>query len=325
MNRRYYNLSIYRLLAIFLVLQFHILFIVLPTDLGSWSILSKFIQGLTALSGFLLSQKVIDDVKCFYINRAKKIIIPIVVSLLIMILWNILYMFITSNYDFASTFIGYTSSNHRFLLEFGNFYYLIFIVICYLLTPLFKKFKVSKYIVLVLAFALETLSSLFTNPLYIVTSFVVGYLIGERSFNQYVEPEERTKIWRYILWSILLVGSLLLSLYLYKIWWWTSYPPKLILINFALAIFGVSSFFFVALILKWINRISNIGLLNFTDGYTYHVFLFNQAFMCGAMNVSSYVSPFWVKTLLVYLFVIVFSLISYFLCRYLMIMIHKRV
>ncbi len=316
MKTKYYNLSIYRLLAIFLVLQFHILFIALPTDLGLWSLLSKFIQGLTALSGLLMSQKIIDDVKCFYWERLKRLSIPLIASLLIMLLWNILYMFITSNYDFAGTFIGYTASNNRLMLEFGNFYYVLFVLVCYLLVPLFKKYRISKYIVLALAFALETLTSLFTNPLYIVTSFVIGYIIGEKSFEKYVELDQKARTWRYMMWLIIMAGSLSLSIYLYKEWWWTPEPLKLIPINLSLATFGVSSMLVIILSLKFVNKYPKVGFLDFTDRYTYYVFLFNQAFMCGAMNVAGYVTPFWAKTLIVYAFVIVFALITYLLVKY---------
>ena len=175
MNRRYYNLSIYRLLAIFLVLQFHILFIVLPTDLGSWSILSKFIQGLTALSGLLMARKVVDDVKEFYWSRLKRLIIPLLAALLVMLLWNILYMLITGNYDFAGTFIGYTSSNHRLMIEFGNFYYVLFVIGCYLLVPLFKRLKASKYVVLALAIGLESLTALFIGIALLTPNFLASY------------------------------------------------------------------------------------------------------------------------------------------------------
>ena len=316
MNRKYYNLSIYRLLAIFLVLQFHILFIALPTDLGLWTVLSKFIQGLTALSGLLMARKAVDDVKGFYWSRLKRLIIPLLVALLVMILWNILYMLITGNYDFAGTFIGYTSSNHRLMIEFGNFYYVLFVIGCYLLVPLFKKFKASKYVVLALAIGLESLTALFTNPLYIVSSFVIGYIVGEKSFEKYVELDQKARTWRYMTWLLLMAGSLSLSIYLYKAWWWTTDPLKLIPYNLSLATFGVSSMFVIVLSLKFVNKYNRVGFLDFTDQYTYYIFLFNQAFMCGAMNVASYVSPFWAKTLMVYAFVIVFAFITYFFVFY---------
>ena len=133
-----------------------------------------------------MSQKIIESVKGFYWSRIKKLALPVIITFGIILVWNILYMFITGNYHFTSTFIGYTSSNHRLMIEFGNFYYVLFILLCYLITPLLRKNKWWSFSLLALAFVSESLTSLFTNPLYIVTSYIIGYLIGEKSFSKYV-------------------------------------------------------------------------------------------------------------------------------------------
>ena len=39
--------------------------------------------------------------------------------------------------------------------------------------------------------------------------------------------------------------------------------------------------------------------------------IFNQTFMCGAMNVARWVEDMWLKTLLVYVFTIGFAIITY--------------
>ena len=316
MKKRYYNLSLYRLLAIFLVLQFHIFFICHTPDLGLWTLLSKGMQGLAVLSGFLLSQKVITSVKDYYLSRAKKLLIPMVAVLIVILLWNILYMLITRNYDFPSTFFGYTASNHRFLIEFGNFYYIAYILVCYLIAPLLKKNKWWKYVFLGLALIVEGLTCLFTNPLFIASAFLIGYIVGELSFAKYTSLDSKPGLLRYILWPTLLVGFLALSIYLFKLWWWTPEPLKLLVYNFSLSAFGVSTFFTLVVFTKFLNKFENNPFLDFTDKYTYYVFLFNQTFMCGAMDVSSYVDTFINKLLLVNSFVIVFSIITFLATKY---------
>ena len=55
MAKRFNNLSIYRIVAALAVLVFHIFYIMIPRAIPYETLLSKFVQGLTALSGFLYS------------------------------------------------------------------------------------------------------------------------------------------------------------------------------------------------------------------------------------------------------------------------------
>ena len=63
---------------------------------------SKLVQGLTALSGFLYSQKLIKDVKSFYLGNLKKIAIPALLVLGFMAIWNVVYMFVNKDYNYLS-------------------------------------------------------------------------------------------------------------------------------------------------------------------------------------------------------------------------------
>ena len=79
MKKRFTNLSIYRLIATICVLQFHIFFILYARAIPYETLLSKGVQGLTCLSGFLYSQKVITDNKKFILENFKKVIFPALV------------------------------------------------------------------------------------------------------------------------------------------------------------------------------------------------------------------------------------------------------
>ena len=69
MKNKYWNLSLYRLLAIICAIQFHIFFILYSRDIPFETLLSAGVIGLTCLSGFLHSQKKIEDIKSFYLKR----------------------------------------------------------------------------------------------------------------------------------------------------------------------------------------------------------------------------------------------------------------
>ena len=59
--KRFNNISLYRLIATLCILQFHIFYILFARAIPYEMLLSKGVQGLTALSGFLYSQKLITD------------------------------------------------------------------------------------------------------------------------------------------------------------------------------------------------------------------------------------------------------------------------
>ena len=90
MKRRFHNLSIYRIIATILVIQFHIFFLFNTYQLHGEYLFSKLVQGLTALSGFLYSQKLIKDIKSFYLGNLKKIAIPALLVLGFMAIWNVM-------------------------------------------------------------------------------------------------------------------------------------------------------------------------------------------------------------------------------------------
>ncbi len=316
MKTRYINLSIYRLLATILVLEFHIVFILSINDVGMSLILSKFLQGLTALSGFLMSRKIITSVKDFYLSRAKKIFVPLLLVTIFILLWNLIYMLANKNIDYRSTFIGYRNSSHSLLIEMGNFYYILYILGCYLLTPILYKKNWLSIIFIFLVFVLECSSALITNPLFIVTSYVVGYYIGSFSFNKYVEGKIEFK--RLLIWLLLFISALIPSLFIMQNFGWRSDVFYKIGVNLLYSLFGISSLFFFLSLFKFLNRNKENRFFEFTDGLSYFIFLFNQVFMCGAMDVSNYVIYYKQKNVLVHVFVIIFSVLLYVLYRFLL-------
>ena len=315
-NKRYYSFSLYRLIASILILQFHIFFICYPNDITDTIYLSKFLLGLTALSGFIYSQKIITSVKSFCLDRLKRIIIPAFIALIIMTIWNVLFMIIKHQPDFISTYVGYRAFNNGLLIEPGNFYYIPFILVCYLLTPLLKMDKKwLSILITVLVIAIETLFIIKVEPTYIVTSYLIGYFVGKYFFYRYVNKYEAKDFIHLFIWAVTFISFFLISYYLLN--GLIVIPNKFhyILRGFSLMIFGVSTLFIFLLASKFINKINNNPVLDFTDKVSYPFYLLNQTFMCGAMNVTNYVSNLWSKTILVYLFTISFAILVYYLSK----------
>lgn len=322
--KRYHNLSLYRLGATFCILAFHIFFIMVSELLVYEVLLSKCLQGLTALSGFLMSQKVIENKKDFYLSRFKRILVPALLVIVLMMVWNLIHMLIVKDYNYFSLFTGTRAYNGRLLIQPGNYYFIVYIAICYLITPLLQKKNVMSIAVaigvLLLEFALFTRLS---DPLFIVTSYVVGYFVGSYSFKYYVDKSTKFSALRLLIWLTILLISILGYVVMirngtaYKVGPYRYQIPR----NVFLSMFGVSSMFVFILVFRFINFNINIKVFKYTDNLTYIVYLLNQAFMIGGMNVTNYVSDFAVKITLVILFTIVFSVLILFVSD----LIEKRV
>ena len=315
-NKRYYSFSLYRLIASILILQFHIFFICYANDITDTIYLSKFLLGLTALSGFIYSQKIITSVKSFYLDRLKRILIPAFIALIIMTVWNVLFMIIKHQPDFISTYVGYRAFNNGLLIEPGNFYYIPFILACYLLTPLLKMNKKwLSILIIVLVIAIETLFIIKVEPTYIVTSYLIGYFVGKYFFSRYVNKYEVKDFIHLFVWAIIFVSFFLISYYLLN--GLIIIPNKFhyILRGFSLMMFGTSTLFIFLLASKFINKINKNSAFDFIDKVSYPFYLLNQTFMCGAMNVTTYVTDLWSKTILVYLFTVSFAILVYYLSK----------
>ena len=314
-RQKFYNLSLYRLIATICVLQFHVFFILYNRAIPFETLLSKGVQGLTAMSGFLYSQKLIKDCKSFYLKSLKKLLIPAAVCLTIMALWNLVYMLITRNYDYISLFFGHRIYNNGLLFQPANFYYLAYIFGCYLITPLLQKSKNVKIITVASLSVAELLVAFFFGPPIIIIPYLIGYLIGEKRFEYYASTEKKAPI-------DLLIGSLAtalaLGLYIVGVLALSSentWIQKLISLelNFTAAIFGVGTFLILAILFKFMNRIKRIYTLEFTDKICLFIYLLNQTFMCGAMNVAVWVDSIVSKTILVYVFTVAFAIGCFFI------------
>lgn len=289
-----------------MILQFHIFFIVYPDNVFGTVYLSKFVQGLTALSGFLLSQKVITHVGKFYLSRLTKVFLPALVVVGLVTLWNVIFMFISGNYDFPSMFYGTRAYNGGLLIQFGNFYYLGYIFFCYLITPLLQKNKWLGFLLFLVVAFVETSITKWMDPLYIVSCYIIGYYIGKFSFKQFVGKCSGMDFVNFTIYGFLTAFLIIFSIY------FTNNGESIIgsvsnriLTNVMFSLFGITSMLLLLVMLKFTNYVRHIKL----DKYSYVFFLFNQIYMVGATNVAYLAPEFWMKNLIVYLLVIVSAVI----------------
>jgi hypothetical protein len=91
---------------------------------------------------------------------------------------------------------------------------------------------------------------------------------------------------------------------------------KSLILNITSCIIGISSLFTLLIFFKFTNNYQSLKFFKFTDNISIYVYLLNQAFMCGGMNVSNYTPNFNLKILLVYIFTIAAAIILYYINKF---------
>ena len=313
--KRFNNISVYRIVATICILQFHIFYILFPRAIPYEMLLSKGVQGLTALSGFLYSQKLITDKKKFYGTNLLKLIVPALVCLLFMVTWDVVYMAITKDWS-VNAFITHRAYQGRVITQADNYYYLGYIFICYLITPLLQrndKWSVVTVVAVVLA---ELLVGFFFGPAMIAVSYIAGYYIGKKWFKTYVDTEQKYSVPHLLVWT----GILALSIGLYILIHTKEFGGFYFLDrtysitnNVIVTVFGIATLFFVLMALKWLNKFKGFAPFKYTDKLALIIYLMNQAFMCGGMAVTIYAHEWWLRILLIYVLTIASSVLLLFI------------
>ena len=321
MKKKFTNLSIYRLIATICVLQFHLFFILYNRAIPYEMLLSKGVQGLTCLSGFLYSQKVITDNKKFLLGNAKKIIFRALVVFALMALWNLVYMFVFQSWNYINLFIDHRAYNGSLLIQPGNYYYILYIMLCYLVTPILQRNDKWSVLVALGAVVIEFAVGFFIGSSIIACSYIVGYFLGKKLFGQLTNVEEKFS-WKWF--SIFVLGTALVTglyvLLINKPFGGNYFLDNLYNLckNILLTSFGIGTFFVIAHAFRWVNKLPPSKFLSFTDKISLNVYLFNQAFMCGAMNMARLFDEMWLKYIFVYVFTIAFSILAYYIYQFIL-------
>lgn len=285
--------------------------------------LSKGVQGLTALSGFLYSQKLITDKKKFYVSNLWKLLTPALICLGIMAVWDLAYFFINQAWDsyYYQLWFDHRVFNNGLLVQPGNYYYIAYIFGLYLITPFIQDgSKRSNLIMLGISIA-EIVLAFFFGQAIILSCYFLGYVIGKKYFENYTKPNnyKPNVIIQWTLILLLSIGGYVGSYFLRQIGNLNYIATKSIgiLDNLSMTIFGVATFFFISSVLLFANKvIKKSFLLTYSDKVCYTVYLLNQSFMCGAMNVTLWSDNLLIKYILVYAFTIGTAIVVYLIDKY---------
>lgn len=309
MKRRFNNLSIYRILVTVGIIVFHFFYYTTnPRDQIS-QLLALQVAGLTALSGFLLSQKEITDTKKFYKDYFFKILIPILTAVgIIFVLDCIGAVFVKPNSFFELFFINQLHYEGP-IIQFGNLWYIPYILVCYLITPLLKKkTKISTVLIVVGFLIAEYFVYYFGHVRLQVLPFLVGYFIGTIKFERYTTFSKHS-ISRIVVWCSLVAISIFIRFHNFE---GVLNEIKGIWHPFNDSLIGVSSFFAFISIFSFLNTTKKVRLLSFTDKISYHIYICTLVFYGGVLSIINKNIMYELQLVIILLLTIALSLINYY-------------
>lgn len=295
-NKKDISISIIRVCAMLAIVLAHIL---TYFSINTHQILSIGVEIFLIISGYLYSNRKIENKKEFLIKRAKKLLIPFIIwSFILSISTIVIYgknklaiqSFITSlfnlqglNWIFLNTKIGINR-----ISGIAHCWFLTVIFICYILMALIKntelenKLKNKKYLIL-LIIAQIVLSYLKIQISYLIC-FYIGYSFIEK--DKIDRKQARNIIVFAVIISITRITANLLI-------------DGTILYNDVIARLSslVIGYIFVIFVMyneinanNFYKAISNNVVFNFFEEYSFYIYIVHYCFMKDPFNVNSITS-----------------------------------
>lgn len=308
MNNKDKSIQIIRIISMILIVVCHI------ASQSNISIIKMSAQFFSVgvfiflfISGFLYGKKEIQDIKKFYKGRIIKVLLPIYIFIVILYIITFIkdksidvkYIFI---YLFNLQFIlgGMRGANHL--------WFITIIVMCYIVTPLISKYKLSliknKNIILIILIILSIVT-VFINEkisktiLYFVT-YLLGYIFGNK------DKVLNTKI--SIIICILGIVIRLLGRKIFdETFIYNIFITFFTQIMISISIFSIIKNFYSKRL--WGNE----KLINYFDEYSFYIYITHYMFFEGPLKIMSLTNNFILNVIIALILTYIASVILHYI------------
>ncbi len=239
--------------------------------------------------GYLYGKKNIQDYKKWYINRAKKILIPVYIFLIIFFL---LKLFVN---DFSLKYFIAALLNLEYYIGapvgIGHLCFITIILICYILTPILKKQKFN-YFEILLFLILSAIGSYINSKLGQSLFYILTYFLGM----QYVKVENKINIKILGLFFIFLV-AIIIRLIGLRFFDGTVLYDRII---FSLTQMTICLCFFI-----FFNRYIHFSpnkLIDYFDSISFYLYITHYMFMVGTFRLMGLTQNLLINSIITILF-----------------------
>ena len=281
MKKMDYQISLIRMISLLMIICCHILQ-GLESKWAFW--INVGVQIFFFISGFLYGKREIKDLKGYYLGRIKKILLPFIILLTIMIFLE--FFLQHKNYSMVyllGNYLGFGGFNGT-IKTLTHTWFISYILFCYLLVPFLQKTfdedKFSKNIksllmVVIFFFLLQFYSVVKFDTCWI-NNFIFGYFFSKCCNN-------KKECRKYI--CIMFAAFLLIIPFaiIYQENLTINLPAflngyKNYIVQYGHVFLATNLFLLIYLVAKKIKIKKNF-LLDFSDKYSYYIYLVHQIFI----------------------------------------------
>lgn len=304
------NISVIRFFAMLSIITCHIMQYYNNILAGY---LNVGVQIFLIISGYLYCSRKIESISSFYINQAKKILIPYYVFLM---LAYIAYLFIYPEYlNIKVVILSFFTIGSIDGLE--HLWFVKYILLCYSFIPILSKLRINSPVLLIVVCVVIMVCIEFGSicfPLFngaFVNCFILGFFLGriEKVILQ-------TKIINRLELCIIIVSIVvnIFRIFIFKDYIYIEgvYFTELVC-RYSHLLLGAAIFIIMRklILVKNYNR-----LLRFSDTVSYHIYLVHQFFILTPFSVLTFTNLTILNILLVYVFSLVGGILLYNICKF---------
>lgn len=318
------SLSVIRLISLILIIACHIL---QGLDLESAFWVNIGVQMFFFLSGYLYGLKDIEDTKEFYKKRFKRIMLPYIILVIIMLVLE--HVFADRAYK-VSVIIGNLIGTQYFsgrIRTLTHAWFISYILICYLITPLLQKLDIStKFIKKVVYLCLFIVALSYFKVINVVAPWMCNYIIGyyySRYYKKYEHNDNKFVLIFVIIAIIFTIFRVILQYNLIKVDWPLFIEDNILAIKqWSHVLLGCSICIILYKILSKLNIKYNC-ILKFSDKMSYYIYLVHQIFILYYFSLLGLTGSLFVNIIIIFIVSIVAGVILYYLEKLLELMYNK--
>lgn len=275
------------------------------------------VQVFLFMSGFLYGQKDIENPLKWYIRQFKKIFVPYVLVVIVIILIDTKYFRISySRTSILFNLLG-IQGFRGIIPTISHTWFVSYILICYFLTPLLQSFKLEKLnnfqIIIFLVICALFLFMFDILAITVISSaWIFNYILGYTFAKKYLNRDENQSKFVLIftcLTFLVLIPRVIMQYQLFDIHIPTILMNRLKYIKYySHVLLGSWIFIILYLILSKYNIKYN-KLLHFSDKYSYCIYLVHQIFILNHMSILHLTNSLTLNIVLILFLSILFGVI----------------
>ncbi len=308
------SISLIRLIALIMIISCHILQ-GLNLEAAFW--LNVGVQIFLFMSGYLYGKKHIDDVVPWYKKQFKKIYIPYLVLATIIIGIDVFIFKITyPKTQIITNLIGFQGFANA-INTISHTWFISYILLCYLITPLLDIIKIENfkphqfYIFLILSgsflFLFEYLHITTLNS-SIIFNYILGYAYSKYMDNKTSKTINNFTIILFIVLLAILVPRILMQYNLFGV---KTSPYIAYYQTYSHVLLG--SFLFIIMLTTFDHlQIKENKLLDFSDKYSYYIYLTHQIFILFHISILHLTNSLFINIILILLTSTITAFILYY-------------